>query len=77
MSNYNHDTGTLTLTLDDAHDFHRSANQLPEDKPPMEFYAGKLRAFGYEVTSVSEDALDVKAPEHEIWELLSGQHMYL
>lgn len=77
MSNYNRDTGILTLTLEDAHSFHSTADRLPDETPPMEFYAEKLRKFGYEVTSVTDDSLDVKAPENEIWELLSGQHAYL
>jgi hypothetical protein len=77
MSEYNRDTGILTLNLEDAHSFHSTADRLPDDAPPMEFYAEKLRKFGYEVSSVTEDKLDVKAPENEIWELLSGQHAYL
>ena len=77
MSNYNRDTGILTLTLADAHSFHSTADRLPDEAPPMEFYAEKLRKFGYEVTSVTGESLEVKAPENEIWELLSGQHAYL
>ena len=77
MSNYNRDTGILTLTLADAHSFHSTADRLPDEAPPMEFYAEKLRKFGYEVTSVTDESLDVTAPENEIWELLSGQHAYL
>lgn len=77
MSEYNRDTGILTLTLEDARTFHSTADRLPDAAPPMEFYAEKLRKFGYEVLSVKEDNLEVKAPENEIWELLSGQHAYL
>ena len=77
MSAYNRDTGILTLTLEDAHTFHSTADRLPDVAPGMGFYAEKLRKFGYEVISVSEDQLVVKAPENEIWELLSGQHAYL
>ena len=77
MSEYNRNTGILTLTLEDAHTFHSTADRLPDIAPGMEFYAEKLRKSGYEVISVSEDQLKVKAPENEIWELLSGQHAYL
>lgn len=77
MSNYNRDTGILTLSLADAHSFHSTADRMPDEAPSMEFYAAKLRKFGYEVTSVTDESLDVKAPENEIWELLSGQHAYL
>ncbi len=77
MGKYNRDTGILTLTLEDAHSFHSTADRIPEEAPPMEFYAEKLRQFGYEVSSVTEESLEVKAPENEIWELLSGQHAYL
>lgn len=77
MSKYNRDTGILTLTLEDAHTFHSTADRLPDVAPPMGFYAEKLRKNGYEVTSLTEDKLEVKAPENEIWELLSGQHAYL
>jgi len=77
MGKYNRNTGILTLTLKDAHSFHSTADRLPDEAPPMEFYAEKLRQFGYEVSSVTEECLEVKAPESEIWELLSGQHAYL
>lgn len=78
MSEYNRETGVLSLTLDKLHDFHRTADRLPEEEaPPIEFYVEKLNKFDYEVTNVTDDQLDVKAPEHEIFELLSGQHIYL
>lgn len=77
MTGYNRDTGILTLSLEDAHSFHSTADRLPDEKPSMQFYADKLRKSGYEVSSVTEDSLDVKAPEDEIWKLLSGQHIYL
>lgn len=78
MSEYNRETGFLTLTLDKLHNFHRTADRLPEGPPPpIEFYVEKLKNFGHEVANVSSDQLDVKAPEHEIFELLSGQHIYL
>lgn len=77
MSNYDRDTGILTLSLEDAHSFHSTADRLPDEAPPMEFYAEKLRKMGYEVSSVTDESLEVKAPENEIWELLSGQHAYL
>ena len=77
MTEYNRHTGILTLTLEDAHTFHSTADRLPDELPPMEFYAGKLRKFGYKVISVSENSLEVEAPQNEIWELLSGQHTYL
>jgi tRNA G26 N,N-dimethylase Trm1 len=77
MSRYNRDTGILILTLEDAHSFHSTTDRLHDEAPPMEFYAKKLRQFGYEVSSVTEESLEVKAPENEIWELLSGQHAYL
>jgi hypothetical protein len=77
MSEYNRETGFLTLTLDKLHDFHSSADRLPEETPPIEFYVEKLKNFGHEVANVCDDQLDVKAPEDEIFELLSGQHIYL
>jgi hypothetical protein len=77
MTEYNRDTGILTLSLEDAHSFHSTAERLPDKSPPMEYYAEKLRGFGYKVISVSENCLEVEAPQNEIWELLSGQHTYL
>jgi hypothetical protein len=77
MSEYHRETGILTLTLEDAHSFHSTADRRPDEFPPMTFYAEKLRKYGYEVSSVTADKLDVKAPEDEIWKLLSGQHIYL
>ena len=77
MSNYDRNTGILSLTLAEAHSFHSTADRMPDEAPPMEFYAKKLRDFGYQVTAVTEESLDVRAPENEIWELLSGQHAYL
>ena len=78
MSEYNRETGFLTLNLDKLHEFHRNADRLPEEEAPLiEFYVEKLKNFDYEVANVTDDQLDVKAPEHEIFELLSGQHIYL
>ena len=77
MSEYNRGTGILTLSLEDALDFHRSADRKLGENPPIEFYVEKLRNFGYEVSGVTADKLDVKAPEDEIFELLSGQSIYL
>jgi len=77
MSEYNRETGILILTLDKLHDYHRTADRIPGKAPPIEFYVEKLENFGHEVTNVSDDQLHVKAPEDEIFELLSGQHIYL
>ena len=77
MTEYNRASGILTLSLEDARAFHTTADRMPDEKPPMEFYAEKLRKFGYEVSSVTEESLEVNALEKEIWELLSGQHAYL
>ena len=77
MTEYNRETGFLTLTLDRLHDFHRTADRMPEETPSIAFYVEKLKNFDYEVANVSDDKMDVKAPEHEIFELLSGQHIYL
>ena len=77
MSEYNRETGILTLTLDDALNFHRTADRKLGEDPPMSFYAEKLKNFGYDVTNLGETALDVNAPEDEIYELLSGQQIYL
>lgn len=77
MSEYNRDTGILTITLEAMLDFHHSADRKPDENPPIEFYVEKLTNFGYEVSGVTADKLDVKAPEDEIFELLSGQHIYL
>jgi len=77
MDKYNRETGLLTLTLDDAHNYHRTTDRIFNETPTMEFYVEKLRDFGYEVSSVTKESLEVKAPENEIWELLSGQHAYL
>ncbi len=74
MSDFNRETGFLTLSLDKLHDFHRTADRLPEEEaPPIEFYAEKLKNFGHEIANVTDGQLEVKAPEHEIFELLSGQ----
>lgn len=77
MSDYDRDTGILSLSLQELHDFHRTADRKPGTKPGIEFYADKLMSFGHEVTQVSADGLQVKAPADEIFELLSGQHIYL
>jgi hypothetical protein len=77
MTEYNRETGILTLSLADAQDFHSTADRKANEKPPMEFYAEKLRNAGHEVSNVTEEQLDVKAPEDEIYELLSGQQVYL
>ena len=77
MSVYNRESGILTLSLNDAQNFHRTADHKLGENPPIEFYAEKLRNFGYDVTRVSKDELDVKAPEDEIYEFLSGQLIYL
>ena len=77
MSNYDRDTGILSLSLQELQDFHRTADRDPGDKPGIEFYAKKLQGFGHEVTHVSADELQVKAPADEIFELLSGPQIYL
>jgi hypothetical protein len=77
MSEYNRETGILTLSLEDARNFHSTADHNLDENPPIEFYAEKLGKFGYEVSGVTTDKLEVKAPEAEIFELLSGQHIYL
>jgi hypothetical protein len=77
MTEYNRETGTLTLSLADAQNFHRTADRKLGENPPIEFYVEKLKNFGYEVTNVKQDQLDVNAPEDEIFELLNGQQIYL
>jgi len=77
VTEYNRETGFLTITLDNLHNFHSTADRLPEEAPPIEFYVKKLKNFGYEVVNATDAQLDVKAPEDEIFELLSGQHIYL
>ncbi len=77
MSNYNRESGILTLSLEELHDFHRTADRKLGDNPPIEFYAEKLKAFGHEVPAMDEDSIQIKAPADEIFELLSGQHIYL
>ena len=77
MSEYNRDTGILTLSHEDALNFHRTADRKLNEDPPMEFYASKLRAFGYTVTNVTESSLQVDGPEDEIFELLNGQSIYI
>jgi hypothetical protein len=77
MSEYKRETGILTLSLADARNFHHTADHKLGENPPIEFYAKKLRNFGYDVTRVGKDELDVKAPEDEIYEFLSGQMIYL
>ncbi|GJM06051.1 MAG: hypothetical protein DHS20C09_20470 [marine bacterium B5-7] len=77
MSEYKRETGILTLSHADALNFHRTADHKLGENPPIEFYADKLRNFGYDVTRVGKDELDVKAPEDEVYEFLSGQLIYL
>lgn len=77
MSEYHRDTGVLTLSLADAQSFHRTADRKVGENPPIEFYVEKLKNFGYDVSNIKADQLDVNAPENEIFELLSGQHIYL
>ncbi len=77
MTEYTRETGILTLSLADAQNFHRTADHKLGENPSIEFYADKLRGFGYDVTRVGKDELDVKAPEDEIYEFLSGQLIYL
>ena len=77
MSNYDRNTGLLNLTLQELQDFHRTADRQPGEKPGIEFYANKLTDFGHEVCNVQADSLQVRAPADEIFELLSGQHIYL
>ena len=77
MSEYHRETGILTLSLADAQNFHRTADRKLGENPPIEFYAEKLKNFGYVVTNIKDDQLDVDGPEDEIFELLSGQQIYL
>jgi hypothetical protein len=77
MTEYNRETGILSLSLKDAQNFHRTADHKLGENPPIDFYVEKLKNFGYEVSNATESKLDVKAPEDEIYELLSGQQIYL
>ncbi len=77
MTEYHRETGILTLDLEDAQNFHRTADRKLGENPPIEFYAEKLTKFGYEVSAITPEKLEVKAPEDEIYELLSGQLIYL
>ncbi len=77
MSNYDRESGLLTLSLQELQDFHRTADRKPGEKPAIEFYANKLADFGHTVSNVTAESLQVKAPADEIFELLSGQHIYL
>ena len=77
MTEYNRETGILTLSLADAQNFHRTADHKLGENPPIEFYVAKLEKIGYVVTNVKEDQLDVDGPEDEIYEHLSGQLIYL
>ncbi len=77
MTEYNRETGILTLSLADAQNFHRTADHKLGENPPIEFYAEKLKNFGYNVTNIKEDQLDVDGPKDEIFELLNGQQIYI
>ena len=77
MSVYTRETGILNLTLTELHDFHSTTDHKLGENPRINFYVEKLQNFGYDVSNVTEDNLDVKASENEIFELLSGQHIYL
>lgn len=77
MSEYNRETGILTLTLEDAHTFHRTQDRKLDEMPPMSFYADKLKDFGHNVVRVTDEYLEVEATQDEIWELLAGEHIYL
>lgn len=76
MGDYNHESGVFTLTLAEAREFHHTRDR-PEDPPPMDYYAEKLQQIGFDVVSISEDALEVKASPDEVWEVLSGQTPFL
>ena len=76
MGNYDHDSGTYTLTEAEAREFHTDKDR-PEQAPAMRFYADKLREIGFEVVSVSDTALTVKGTPDEVWEALSGQTPFL
>lgn len=77
MTEYHRETGTLTLSLTDAQNYHRTADHKLGENPPIEFYVEKLKDFGYKVTNVKEYQLDVNGSEDEIYEYLSGQQIYL
>jgi hypothetical protein len=43
----------------------------------MQHYAEKLRRLGFEIVSVSEASVAVRASPDEVWEALSGQTPFL
>ncbi|MCI0401227.1 MAG: hypothetical protein L0Y67_04080 [Gammaproteobacteria bacterium] len=76
MEEYDHNTGIFRLSAEMARHYHRTADR-PVDPPEMTFYAEKFTALGFDVISVSDAELQIKASHDEIWEILSGQHPYL
>ena len=76
MSGYDHGQGIYTFTVEEARRFHTGGDR-PDQPPPMRHYAEKLRQLGFEIVSVSEASVAVRASPDEVWEALSGQTPFL
>ncbi len=76
MTGYDHDKGIYTFTVEEARRFDTGSDR-PDQPPPMQHYAEKLRQLGFEIVSVSEASLAVRASPDEVWEVLSGQTPFL
>jgi hypothetical protein len=76
MTGYDHEQGIYTFTVEEARRFHTGSDR-PDQPPPMQLYAEKLRRLGFEIVAVSEASVAVRASPDEVWEALSGQTPFL
>ncbi|MCG3200363.1 MAG: hypothetical protein NFCOHLIN_00215 [Gammaproteobacteria bacterium] len=76
MTGYDHDKGIYTFALEEARRFHTGGDR-PDQPPPMQHYAEKLRQHGFEIVSESGASVAVRASPDAVWEVLSGQIPFL
>lgn len=60
MTGYDHGQGIYTFTAEEARRVHTGSDR-PDRPPPMQHYAGKLRQLGFEIVSLSEASVAVRA----------------
>ncbi len=76
MEEYDRNTGIFKLSPEMAREYHRTPDR-PDDPPAMTYDAEKFRALGFDIVTVCEAVLEIKATPEVVWEILSGQHPYL